>query len=284
MEENGNEKNKRELKFRPKVLVASSPEQRGEDLIDEAHMEGLVMQKCSGHNINHSNAFMVATMKDSEIVTEKYYKIQDKVFFEAFATICRQEEFCDEKGCRNNDAVAAEFVLEHLMETVGSYKGLEQISRVCGEGETRQGIRYICPNTKLDEVAFPVKLYDRQMGALIVGQFTAPEHKEGVVTCIWEKLSGCKEEKAIEDTISKVKVVVDVPPLVNQIFDTVRDIEKGLIESYKERQTQYVFEKSSELIENLKRKVKDEARVSYSRETVYPASQHMEYKQFPWNN
>ena len=283
MEENGNEKNKRELKFRPKVLVTSSPEQRGEDLIDEAHMEGLVMQKCSGHNIYHSNAFMVATMKDSEIVTEKYYKIQDKVFFKAFATICQDQAFCNEEGCRKNDAVAAEFVLEHPIETVDWYQGLERIFPVCAMGETRQGIRYICPNTKLDEVAFPVKLYDRQMGALIVGQFTTPEHQESVVTCIQEKLSGCKEEKeeeeekGIEDTISKIKVVVDVQPLVNQIFDTVRDIEKGLIESYKERQTQYVFEKSSELIENLKRKVKDEARVSYSKETVYPASQHMEY-------
>lgn len=280
MEENGNEKNKRELEFRPKVLVASSPEQRGEDLIDEAHMEGLVMQKCSGHNINHSNAFMVATMKDSEIVTEKYYKIQDKVFFEAFATICRQEEFCDEEGCRKNDAVAAEFVLEHPIRAVDVYKGIEQIFPVCGEGETRQGICYICPNTKLDEVAFPVKLYDRQMGALIVGQFTTPEHQESVVTCIREKLSGCKEEKEekeIEDTISKIKVVENVQPLVNQIFDTVRDIEKGLIESYKERQTQYVFEKSSEMIENLKRKVKNEEEVSHFAETVYPASQHMEY-------
>lgn len=276
MEEKDYEENKRKLKFRPKVLVASSPEQEGEDLIDEAHMEGLVMQKCSGHNINYANTFMVATMKDSEKVTEKYYKIQDKVFFNAFATICQDSRFCDGEGCRKNDAIAAEFVLEHLIETVDSYKGIEQISPVCGVGGTRQGIRYICPNTKLDEIAFPVKLYDRRMGALIVEQFTTPEHRGGVETCIREKLSEC-EEAEIENTTNKIKIVYDVQPLVEQIFDTVRDIERGLIESYKERQTQYVFEKSNELIENLKGKVKEEARASYSREAVYPASQHMEY-------
>lgn len=277
MEEKDYEEKKRKLEFRPKVLVASLPEQEGEDLIDEAHMEGLVMQKCSGHNINYSNAFMVATMKDSERVIEKYYKIQDKVFFNAFATICQDSRFGGDKRCWKNDAAAAEFVLEHLIKAAESYQGLEQISPVCGKGEGRQGIRYICPNTKLDEIAFPVKLYDRQMGALIVGQFTTPEHKESVVVRIREKLSGCKNEDEIKNTINKIKNVDEVQPLVDQIFNTVRDIEEGLIESYKERQTQYVFEKSSELIENLKGKVKDAAKASYSAGAVYPASQHMEY-------
>ena len=68
------------MMLRPAVLV-SSDNKTETALMDEAHMEGLVMQKCSAQDIRYSNAFMVATLKESEEPTDKYYKIQDKVFF-----------------------------------------------------------------------------------------------------------------------------------------------------------------------------------------------------------
>ena len=64
------------LQFRPSVLAACFKDQQGQELIGEAHLEGLVMQKCSGRDLYYSNAFMVATGKTSDKVTEKYYRIQ----------------------------------------------------------------------------------------------------------------------------------------------------------------------------------------------------------------
>ncbi len=85
MEEMGHSLNGKGMSFRPRVLVSLSDEGR-DGLIDEIHeiheihMEGLIMHKCSGRDICHSNAFMVVTGKKSDSVTEKYYKIQNKVF------------------------------------------------------------------------------------------------------------------------------------------------------------------------------------------------------------
>lgn len=115
------------MQFRPSVLVECFEEQLGEGLIDEAHMEGLVMQKCSGQDIYCSNAFMVATNKTTDVVTEKYHRIQDKVFFHAFATICRDPNFCTEQSCKINDATAAEFILEQEIKELDTYKKINVI-------------------------------------------------------------------------------------------------------------------------------------------------------------
>lgn len=268
---------KTNLKFRPTVLVASPLEQRGEDLLDAAHMEGLVMQECSKRNINYSNAFMVATMKESKDVTEKYYKIQDNVFFRAFATICKNEKFCNKEGCKKNDATAAEFVMERGIKEKESYNGMKKICPVYDKDNVRQGCRYICPNTKLDEIAFPVKLYDREMGVLIVGQISTIENRQELEAYIKEKLSEYPDEEDADSVIGKIKIEdeVNLGELIDKIADTVGGIEEGLIDSYKERQNQYVFEKSNELIENMRKELTEKKSANESSD-VYPATEHKE--------
>lgn len=279
MAEKNYEDNKKELKFRPTVLVSDCSDQCGEDLLDEMHMEGLVMQKCSARDINYSNAFMVATMKESDDVTKKYYKIQDNVFFRAFATICKNKKFCDKEGCKKNDATAAEYVMEEEIKR-GSYKGMKKICPVYNKDNSRRGYRYICPNTKLDEIAFPVKLYDREMGVLIVGQISTPENREELEACIKEKLEGCTGEESAGSVIKKIKIEHNLEALIDKISGTVGDIEEGLIESYKERQNRYVFQKSNELIEYMKKDIETRTNVSESLESVYPAIVHKDYYTF----
>lgn len=271
------EKYNKNLKFRPTVLVASSLDQCGENLLDEAHMEGLVMQKCIKRDINYSNAFMVATKKESEDVTEKYYKIQDNVFFRAFATICKNNHFCDKDRCKKNDATAAEFVMEQGIKEEPSYKGMKNIYPVQNKENSRRGIRYICPNTKLDEIAFPVKLYDREMGVLIVGQISTIENRQELETYIKEKLSEYPDEGDADSVIGKIKIEdeANLGKLIDKIADTVGDIEEGLIDSYKERQNQYVFEKSNELIENMRKELNEKTDTNESVE-VYPAAEYKE--------
>lgn len=279
------------LKFRPTILVDCFKDQQGEELIDEAHMEGLVMQKCSGRDIYCSNSFMVATKRKSSVITEKYYRIQDKVFFHAFATICRNKCFCTEEKCKINDATAAECIMEHEIGKLKEYGDVEKIQKievVHDTNQNREGMHYICPLTKLDEIAFPVRLYDRQMGVLIVGQVSTKENREELEKCIKDKLKGFAEagkteEQTIKEAIEKIKEVDNkiLQELIDKIAGTVDDIEKGLIECYKERQNQYVFEKSSELIEDFKKDIEGNGRNTVdSSELVYPASEHMEYYNF----
>lgn len=143
--------------FRPIVLV-SEPNEMRKALMDEAHMEGLIMQKCSGRDIYYSNAFMVSTGKMSDDPVIKYYKIQDKVFFKAFAKICQNKLFCTRESCKRNDAIAAEFIMEHNIEKRPEYKGIIGIEPVESKDGQRHGIHYICPLTRLDEIALPVRL------------------------------------------------------------------------------------------------------------------------------
>lgn len=274
---------KNELSFRPTVLVATSDKQQGESLIDVAHIEGLIMQKCSGRNIYYCNAFMVCTGKESGNVSEKYYKIQDKVFFKAFSVICQNSQFCTKETCIQNNATAAEYVLEHTIEEVEKYKQLEKIIPVEDTNKKRLGIRYICPHTKLDEIAFPVRLYDRQMGVLIVGQISDQDNRSQLEACVRQKLpetveQGKGEKDTAESVLEKIEPIEDLPGLINQIVDVVDDIEKGLIEHYEERQNQYIYTKSNELIEKFKRDIAaDEEDTSYSAALIYPTTSHKNY-------
>ncbi len=267
------------LQFRPSVLAACFKDQQGQELIGEAHLEGLVMQKCSGRELFYSNAFMVATGKTSDIVTEKYYRIQDRVFFRAFSKICHDSNFCNEKSCKQNDATAAEYVLECKPNACEKYKELENISPVQDEKKTRTGIHYICPQTKLDEIAFPVKLYDRYMGVLIVGQISSKENRPQLEARIQEKLSTNNAgENSAESIFSQIKKVENMPQLINKIVNTVLDIEEGLISYYKERQDQYIFEKSNELIIAFKNDIETkENDSSVSEKLLYPTISHIKY-------
>ena len=279
---------KNELSFRPTVLVAIPDEQQGEGLIDAAHMEGLIMQKCSGQNLYYCNAIMVRTGKESGDVSEKYYKIQDKVFFKAFSVICQNSQFCTKETCIQNDATAAEYVLEHTIEESEKYKQLEKIIPVEDTNKKRLGIRYICPQTKLDEIAFPVRLYDRQMGVLIVGQISDQDNRSQLETCVRQKMQEAVEQgedgegtETAESVLKRIRPIQNkekLQELIDQIIDIVDDIEKGLIEHYEERQNQYIFTKSNELIEKFKSDIEaDEEDSSYSAALIYPTTSHKNY-------
>lgn len=272
-----NTENHGSMVFRPIVLTAV-PEEMGKALMDEAHMEGLVMQKCSQQDIRYSNAFMVATMKDSSEPTEKYYKIQDKVFFNAFSKICRNKHFCNEEQCWKNDAIAAEFIMEHDIESASEYKGIKNITPIEISGRPQKGIHYICPLTELDEIALPVRLYDRSMGVLIVGQISTNENRAALEARIREKLPDGTSEDAkdnAENVISSIEIETGMEKLIGKIYRTVEQIEDGLIEYYNERQNQYVLKKSSELIKKFKEDVRIMATAENSSENVYPAAGHM---------
>ncbi len=79
MEEMGHSSNGKGMSFRHRVLVSLSDGGRN-GLIDETHMEGLIMHKCSGRDICHSNAFMVVTGKKSDSVTENITLLNHFVF------------------------------------------------------------------------------------------------------------------------------------------------------------------------------------------------------------
>ncbi|MCM1230986.1 MAG: ATP-binding protein [Ruminococcus flavefaciens] len=278
-------KEKKELLFRPEVLVAEQTEIE-KALMDEVHMEGLIMRRCSEQDIYYSNAFMVATGKISDDPVAKYYKIQDKVFFKAFAKICQNKHFCTREDCKRNDAIAAEFIIEQNIESRSEYKGIINIEPIKNADESRCGIHYICPLTLLDEIALPVKLYDRPLGVLIVGQISMRENRAALEACIREKLSGSmaenekRESEDAEDAIRRIKIEDAPERLIEKIFKTVDDIEKELIEHYRERQTRYIFEKSNELINNLKEKIKKADYENKLLKFVFPAIKHIEQYEF----
>lgn len=268
------------MMLRPTVLVAGINEMETA-LIDEAHMEGLVMQKCSAQDIRYSNAFMVATMKESEEPTDKYYKIQDKVFFNAFSKICCKKNFCTKELCRRNDAIAAEFIMEQVIDGRSEYKGMINIRTIESSDKERRGIHYICPLTQLDEIAVPVRLCDRPMGVLIVGQISTTENRLELEKCIRNKFPADKMEEyteSAEDVIKKIDVENDLDELIKKIFITVESIEKGLRECYVERQNQYVLKRSSQLIQGLKNAV-ESAKIE-SVNSIFPATEHIEQYEF----
>ena len=266
----------------PTVLVASVNEMETA-LMDEAHMEGLVMQKCSAQDIRYSNAFMVATGKKSEDPTDNYYKIQDKVFFNAFSKICCNKNFCTKELCWRNDAIAAEFIIEQDTDGKSEYKGLKNIRKIESPDKERRGIHYICPLTQLDEIAVPVRLCDRSMGVLIVGQISTPENRPELEKCIRDKLHDDRRDEyteSAEDVIKKINVENNLDELIEKIFITVKDIEKGLRECYVERQNQYVLKRSSQLIQGLKNEIESEIAKRESVNNIYPAAEHIEQYEF----
>lgn len=278
---------KKDLLFRPEVLVAGQSE-IGKALMGEVHMEGLIMRKCSEQDIYYSNAFMVITKKASEDPVTKYYKIQDKVFFKAFAKICQNTHFCTKEECKKNDAIAAEFIMEQQIEKTSYYKGIKNIEPIESTDGQRRGIHYICPLTCLDEFALPVRLYDRSLGVLIVGQVSLQENREMLEACIRDKLSGSKlgdeknDSEDAESTIRRITVEENPKQLIEKIFRTVEAIEAGLIERYRKRQNGYVFEKSNELINNFRETIKEaEADAgNLSLKLVFPAVKHIEKYEF----
>lgn len=129
--------------------------------------------------IKFSNALLVKVADEGE-ASDKYKKIQDKVFFKAYAKICCIEDLCHRVDCKKNDACAAEIVVEKLEEIekedlpdnnyISDIKVIDFSQTDNESTNQRKGIRYIFKKTGYTEIACPIRLYDRTMGALIEGQ------------------------------------------------------------------------------------------------------------------
>lgn len=269
------------MTFCPSILVGEK-DNCSNALTDKIHLEGLIMQKCSENSIFHCNAFMARTdAPESEICTKKFLKIQDKAFFHVFATVCQDERICKKDECCARDCRAAEFIFEHEMVSMDKYEELKEICPITDMDRT--GIKYICNITGFYEIAFPVSLYERQMGVLIVGQIATPESKEKLVNQLMENYEKCSldcQNPKIKDegkcNIDRIAVDNNLEELIHKILKTVICIEKGLEECYQERQSRYVLEICSELVKHFKDDRAGIGKASDSLMLVYPAVADLE--------
>ena len=260
-------------KFRPDVLVSV-----GEDLCtgiaDEIYLEGLIMKACSKHNIDRPNAFMYCTgIKEGE-AADKYGKIQDTVFFKAFASVCSDNDCINRKECHAGDAEAAEYLLEHVEENLENYKSIKKIKNITNDKNEIIGIRYLCSKAGYDEMAFHVSLYDRTIGVFIVGQISTEENKdffENRVNDLYKKLGRNKNE------IGEIKYINDLSEIIENTKKTVEYIEKELIKQYENRQNIYSMEKSQNLIDTLNKAIPDIKEKSKAMALIYPAATEVEY-------
>lgn len=120
------------------------------------------------------------------------------------------------------------------------------------------------------------------MGVLIVGQISLQENREALEERIREKLSGNmsgdrkSDLEDAESVIRRIGIEDNPELLIEKIFQTVDDIEEGLIERYRKRQNRYIFEKSNELINKFKEAIKKVDAGNNSSKLVFPAAKHIE--------
>lgn len=263
-----------EKKFRPMVLSGNSEAA----VTDDLYLQGLIMKACSQYNLHYTNAFLYSTGKNSQKPMEKYNKIQNEVFFEAFASICREESACSRTECHFSDAVAAECILEHEYEKFDKYKCLENISYISDSNKKRNGILYVCSRTGYNEIAFPVKLFDSKVAVLIVGQIVTKENME-----VFQERTGKlykdlgKTEKEINKILSDISIVEKIQEVIDKMSLAVEYIEDDLKECYKKRQTIYNLEMSNSLIEDFKQKIPNIKHESEAMQIVYPAIDKMTF-------
>lgn len=275
--------------FRPSVLIpgenVSEAEKEG-FLTDELFLEGIIMRACSAHEIYYSNTFMVKTESGERAPWEKYKKIQDKVFFNAYAKICSQEKLCDKMDCLRSVSFAAEIVVENFEKlkngTLTENPYIENVKLVasgssdCASGYVREGIRYICKQTGYTEIAFPVRLYDRVMGAFIAGQIIAEKNKESWRETIEQK---CLEQEYEEEKIKQFKSYAEdtktdeeIEEIVKKVSQAVDDIEKDLKAVYENRQKQFGLEQGNIYVERFKRNFRTVKKEIENTSTVFPAT------------
>ncbi len=277
--------------FRPSTLVpkedSASQDTQG-SLAEELFLEGIVMRSCSDNDIEFSNALLVK-VSDKGKAPDKYKKIQDKVFFKAYAKICCQTDLCKRVDCERNDAYAAEIVVEKLEglheenvpdnDYISNIKVIDLPQTDSESTVQRKGIRYICRKTGYTEIACPIKLYDRTMGALIVGQIIEEnnlESWENTITelCRKSRYSDEKTEELLNER-KRAKSEKEVQSIISKVFHAVQAIEKELKDVYKNRQEQYSLEQSNIYIEKFKTDLdveKGKIASSTDKANVYPAT------------
>ncbi len=276
-------------KFRPSTLVpreGASETEKGDFLTDELFLEGIIMRTCSDNDIYHSNAFMVKTGSGEKAAPDKYRKIQDKVFFKAYAKICCREELCKRRECIKSDSHAAEIVVEKLdrlkngermeNEYVENVRMVRPFSQDNAPDHVREGIRYICKQTGYTEIAFPVRLYDRVMGAFIVGQIIAKDNKDNWCEIIEQK---CRNAHYRDEDIAVIKGYSDeaeseeeIEKTIQKVSKAVDDIEKELKAVYRERQKQYGLEQGNIYVDRFKKNYKIAKKEVEDTTKVFPAA------------
>lgn len=272
--------------FRPSTLVpegdsASQDTQRF--LAEELFLEGIVMRSCSDNDIEFPNAILVK-MADEGEAPDKYKKIQDKVFFKAYAKICCIEELCNREGCKVNDAYAAEIVVEKLEglheenvpdnDHISDIKVIDLPQYDSESAPQRKGIRYICRKTGYTEIACPIRLYDRTMGALIVEQLIEENNLESweiTITQLCKNASYPKDKMTeLLNESKKAKSEREVQDIISKVFHAVQSIEKELKDVYKNRQEQYSLEQSNIFIDKFKEELNEKKRELADATNVYP--------------
>lgn len=272
--------------FRPATLVpkedGASQDTQGA-LAKELFLEGIVMRSCSDNDIEFSNAILVKVADEGE-ASDKYKKIQDKVFFRAYAKICCIEKLCNRVDCKVNDAYAAEIVVEKLEGT--DIKNLPDNDYICDikvidlpqtDSEStpqRKGIRYICRKTGYTEIACPIRLYDRTMGALIVEQLIEENNLESwkiTITQLCKNASYPKDKMTeLLNESKKAKSEREVQDIISKVSAAVQAIEKELKDVYKNRQEQYSLEQSNIFIDKFKEELNEKKRELAGVTNVYP--------------
>ncbi len=272
--------------FRPSTLVPKgngASQDTQESLAEELFLEGIVMRSCSDNDIEFSNALLVKVADEGE-APDKYKKIQDKVFFKAYAKICCIEKLCNRVDCKVNDTYAAEIVVEKLEGT--DIKKLPDNDHICDikvidlpqtDSEStpqRKGIRYICRKTGYTEIACPIRLYDRTMGALIVGQIIEENNLDSWKITITEL---CKNASYPKDKMTELlnesrnaKSEREVQDIISKVSAAVQAIEKELKDVYKNRQEQYSLEQSNIFIDKFKEESNEKKRELADATNVYP--------------
>lgn len=271
--------------FRPSTLVpreGSASQHTQKALAEELFLEGIVMRSCSDNDIEFSNALLVKVADEGE-APDKYKKIQDKVFFKAYAKICCIEKLCNRVDCKRNDAYAAEIVVEKLEGTDeknlpdNNYISDIKVIDFSTDSEStarRKGIRYTCTKTGYTEIACPIRLYDRTMGALIVGQIIEENRLESwknTITKLCKNASYSKDKtNELLHESTKAKSEADVQDIIIKVSDAVQAIEKELKEVYKNRQEQYSLEQSNIFVDNFKKELNEKKTELADVTNVYP--------------
>lgn len=275
-------------KFRPSILVPKTnvpSTGQYEFLTDELFLEGIIMRACSAHEIYHTNTFMVKIENGEKAASERYHKIQDKVFLNAYAKICCDEKLCNRNDCLKGDSDAAAIVVEDFDKlkdgTLAKNLSIKNVTIVdpatsdYAPGYARKGIRYICQQTGYTEIAFPVRLYDRVMGAFIVGQIIAEKNKDIWRETIEQKCrnAGYDDNKTAQiiQYTEEFKTDEEMEEIVKKVSMTVDDIEKDLKTVYADRQKQYALEQGNMYVERFKQLYKAVKSEMKDTAQVFPA-------------
>lgn len=146
--------------------------------------------------------------------------------------------------------------------------------------DQRKGIRYICNKTGYTEIACPIRLYDRTMGALIVGQIIEENNLDHWKERITELCNNAGyPQKKIEELLNestKTKSEEDVQSIISKVSHAVLKIESDLKEVYKNRQGQYSLEQSNNYIEKFKRDLNEKKKGLADTSKVYPVKMCIE--------